>query len=241
MVSLPINEHVQRSNLGGEVVLVEVDLTKFGENIIRLAPVGLDDTGTPISFGGNIYTPHPMELDGFEVQSGGPYPTPSVLFENTGSVFTPFILQYRNLLGAEFRRIRTFERFLDDGEEPDPYSILSEDIYSFDELATHNRTTVGWKLSSAMDQRGAMLPGRMVVRDYCPFMTRYTEENGSYAGYDRAECPYTGAQAFDEEGQPTSPEEEVFSKTLETCCYPRFGKENPLPFGGFPGVARFRG
>ena len=240
MVSLPINQHVQRMNLGGEVVLIEIDLTQYGEGIIRFCPYGEGEEGTAVNFGGKTYLPHAMEMEGFEVSGDGPHPTPSVLFANTKNIFTALIVKYNSLLGASFRRIRTFDRFLDNGAEPDGDAMVSDELYTLDEKPTHNRVkgVVGWKLSSAMDQRGAMLPNRVMIRDYCTLITRSTV-SGAY-DYTRATCPYTGAQAYDANGNTTTPDKEVFSKTLENCCYIRFDKKKEIPFGGFPGIARHR-
>jgi lambda family phage minor tail protein L len=143
-----------------------------------------------------------------------------------------------DLVGARRTRIRTYDRYLDGGPEPNGDAHLPLDVYEFSALETHDDEIVSWRLAALIDQEGVKLPGRQCVRDYCDHIVR-REVNGAF-DYTGATCPYSGVPR-DVNGNVCAPEDEVFSKRLVTCCHARFGATAALPFRGFPGVARIRG
>ncbi|MEX9800387.1 hypothetical protein AB7X12_06465, partial [Proteus terrae] len=55
-------------------------------------------------------------------------------------------------------------------------------------------------------------------------------------------CDYAGQNGyFDKQGNPVDdPSLDKCSGLLKTGCVPRFGKNNPLPFGGFVGTSLLR-
>ena len=232
---MSIREHIQRSSLGAEVVLFELDLTIFGEGVLRFTSA--TENSSAIQFGGVNYSPYPIVASGFEVTTDGPLPQPTLTVANVTGLFNALVEQHNDLEGAVLRRIRTYERFLDNGPDPDPTATRPPDVYELSQKTHHDNESIQWRCVSQIDQEGVTLPNRKIVRDYCGHQTRTWD--GTQFVYTNATCPYTGP-AKDENGVACLPEDEVFSKRLSTCCEARFGRGNLLPTRAFPGVARVR-
>lgn len=234
---MTIRSHVQKTALGARVTLYHIDLSSFGQEDFYIT--GGPDGGQAVSFGGQVFSPWPVQAEGFEVGTGK-LPTPTFTLANVSGILDPIVEQNGDLIGAKLTRIRTYDRYLDTGPEPNGDAYLPLDIYELANLEGHDDEVVTWRLSALIDQEGVKLPARQCVRDYCDHIVRrWNSVTGAY-DYTKATCPYTG-DPKDVNGQPCAPEDEVFSKRLGTCCQARFGATAALPFRGFPGVARLSG
>jgi lambda family phage minor tail protein L len=209
--------------------------------VLYFTPTTPDTTAlATVSFGGQVYTPFPIIAEGFDWKGGQAPAQPTVSIANLDHAMTGYILSYDNLVGGTFRRVRTFERFLDGGEEPDGNAHYPMDVYRFERKLVHNDQLVQWQLSSWIDQQGVMLPKRVVVRDYCSLIYRVPNTAGTDFDYSKATCPYTGSNKFTELNvSTTSVTADVCPKTLKACKL-RFGDNANLPFSGFPGCPKFR-
>lgn len=234
---MTIASHIQGFDLGGRVTLFQLDLTMFGLNVLHLAPGTAG--ATAVGYGGELYAPHPITAEGFELSTSGPLPRPTLQVANIDNSFTALVEQNDDLQGALLTRIRTYARYLDDGPEPDGDVHLPLDIYQLSLKTAHTRDVIQWDLTAMMDQEGVQLPGRQVIRDYCDHVTRRWDPDANAFDYSRATCPYTGI-ARDVTGAPCANADEVFSKRLSTCCQARFGVNAVLPTRAFPGVARLK-
>lgn len=233
-----ISEHIQKSHLGSLIELFQIDLTIFNEGILYLVPGDELSTVHAVTFDGQVYSPHPIKAEGFELSGQGPLPRPSFAVSNVKNLFTSLVLTHQDLLGATITRIRTYDKFLDNGADPDPTAILPLDVYTLNKKTKHNREEIHWELAAAMDQAGTLLPGRQVVRDFCDQEYR-TWVTGTTFDYSTATCPYTGTTYLDEQDQATTAANDRCGKRLGSCKA-RFGATNELPFRGFPGVARLK-
>lgn len=232
---MPLNPHIQGNDLGEEVILYELDLTVFGDQVYYWVAGDEGDTQS-VTFRGITYTPYPISVDGFEVSAEGPLAKPSFAVNNVNGQFTPLVNAYNGLRGATFRRIRTFARFLDGGPDADPTALAPIDEYIVTRKTRHNNAALQFELSASLDVSGTMLPARQMVRDYCD--KRYRVWTGSGFNYSKATCPFQEARYFDANNAPTTQDKDVCAKTLGACRL-RFGQNAELPFGGFPGLGRF--
>jgi len=232
-----LTEHVQKSDLGKKVEFYQLDLTVFGDQIIYW--VAGDEGDSNILFQGFTYKPFPMRAEGFDMKSDGPLPKPTLTVSNASAIFTPLVNSYNGLRGATFRRLRTFERFLDTGIDPDATAVLPIDEYFITKKTKHTKTLIAWEMSSVLDVGEMQLPARQIIREYCD--QSYRVWNGSRFDYSKATCPYTDEAAlFNDKDQPVGdPANDRCGKRLGSCRL-RFGQSNPLPFRGFPGVSRIR-
>ena len=225
---------------GTIISLFRLDTTKAGGGVFHFVQGRDVEEGATIKFDGIEYTPADIEFEGLEMTGQGAFPTPTVRVSNTDGLIQSAINTWGDLLGCELRRIRTYKRFLDGEPEADPTAFYGADIFHVERKTEENQVYVEWELSAAIDQEGKNLPGRVVIRNSCMFRYRAWDPINNQFNYDNATCPYTGANSFDRSNNPTTPDKDRPSRTLK-CCQLRFGEENPLPFGGFPGAGRVRG
>lgn len=230
-----ISALLQDMSPGNLIELFQLDTSSVGGNVYYFFQGANGEE--PITFGGIDYQPVDCEFEGMEVNGTSALPTPTVRIANAGGLPQILINTYGDLVGSRVKRIRTFKRYLDDGAEPDTGAILGPDIFRIERKSGENPVFIEWELSAAADQQGMMIPARVVIRDTC--MWRYREFVGPGFNYSKAECPYAGTDYFDENDQPTTAANDKPSRTVN-CCRKRFGENAPLPYGGFPGVARSR-
>lgn len=236
---MAFEEEIQKLGLGAEVQLYQVDMSGLGGPVLYFTPTTADTTSMEaVSFGGQLYTPFPIMAEGFDWKGGQAPAQPTVSIANLDHAMTGYILSYGSMIGAVLKRIRTFEMFLDGGSAPDGNAHFPIDVYRFERKVVHNDTLVQWELASWIDQQGVMLPKRVVVRDYCSLI--YRDGSSGTFDYSKATCPYTGANMFDEMNVATAVvADDICPHTLKACKL-RFGENANLPFGGFPGVPKFR-
>jgi len=218
------------------VHLFILDTTFLGGPVLRFVQ-GSEHDG-PLSFGGQVYDPVDVKFDGLETQGVGALPTPTLQVSNADGVFQSVINTYGDLPGCTVHRIRTYRKFLDGQPDADGGAFFGPDTFRVERKATENNTIIEWELSAALDQEGKQVPGRQVIRETCIWRYRYFNKSSNQFDYAKAQCPYTGDAYFDINDQPVDdPAKDVPSRRL-SCCKLRFGANNPLPFGGFPGVSR---
>jgi lambda family phage minor tail protein L len=215
---------------------------------IELDPIGVPTTWafvestskTAVVYQGVTYTPVDVKVEGFEYSGQGKLPEPTLSITNATRLLSGAAVVYKDLIGARFVRIRTYKHFLDGQPAADPNSCYAPDVFTIAQKTKHDKTEIVWKLQALMDQEGRKLPGRTILRDFCPW--RYRRWNSDTASFDYTKvvgCPYTGTAYFDQQGVATTAALDKCGKR-ESDCKLRFGTNAALPYGGFPGVARVR-
>jgi lambda family phage minor tail protein L len=235
--NLRITRLAQQLETDDLVVLYELDASALGDNLYRFTSSAYA-TG-PVSFGGNVYAPVPVESQGWEWSGQGPFPRPTITLANVNQIFGAAANAFDDLRGATLTRIRTFRRFLDDGADPDPEAVMPLDIYRVERKTSQTKVAITWELASVFDQEGVMLPRRQILQSACTHRYRVWDAAAGAFDYTRATCPYAGAASFTAAGVPTSAPNDRCGKRLSDCRL-RFGSQ-PLPTRAFPGVARVRG
>lgn len=186
---------------------------------------------------GNSYLALPVEADGFEYSGNGQLPRPKIRIANLlGSITAVLLALPEGLEGAKVTRIRTLARCLDAVNfpggvnpygTPDPTAEFPREVYYIDRKTVENRDVVEFELAAAFDLAGVRAPKRQCIANICQWV------------YRSAECSYTGTNYFNENDQA------VGSLSLDVCgkrlssCQARFGANNTLPFGSFPGVGSY--
>lgn len=247
-----ILELIQTFDPGAMVKLYSIDFTNVSsidtgaDQIFRFSS-STDGAGSAIAFDSNFYVPIQIEESGFEWSGRGQPPNPTISISTVE--IAPAILSalelYEDLIGAIFTRIKTFERYLDGGSEPDVLSIFPPETYIIARKSLHNREVLEFELQSSLDQAGTMLPHRPALRDTCTLRYRQFSADAAQANplnpYDTrgVTCPYTGLAAFDFNGNPVAPEFDICSHRLITGCEKRFVDQD-IPIHAFPGIGRVR-
>lgn len=229
----------QKLSTGNLVTLYQVDTTMIGGSDIFYFTKASRPGGPSIFFDGIEYVPIDINASGFGYDGGGSFPSPRLQVSNVAGALTSIIITLRDLIGAKFTRIRTFEQYLDDGATPDPTQMFPVDIFTVEQKTVHNKVFIEWRLSSVVEQTDRELPGRLILRDYCPFNYRQWNAVAGAFDYTNVICPYVGTNYFTEDNVATTAPNDKCQKTL-TACALRFGSKNEIKFGGFPGVARER-
>lgn len=253
-VSPTVSALSQSPSPGEFIELFEVDLTRIANSptpiVLRFTPSAANPTAgaegalsgemdAPV-WRGNVYVPVPAKCEGFAIVGEGPQPEPKISVPALADVFTPFLLLYDNMVGADVRRWRTFTRFLDNGATPNPNEHYPVELFTIDRIGQRTKMFIEFILATPMDQEGRMLPGRQILQRTCRHTyRRYNPQTGQF-DYANATCPYTGSAFFDANGNPTSPDADRCSKDLTLGCKIRPHPDGELPFWGFPGVARTR-
>lgn len=243
-----IKEHIQALNLGEDITLYSIDLSEYGLNDIRLYHG--DEGATAVSFAGISYSPWPIRTTGWRLGSSGSLPRPRFSVANPNRIFTPLIQQADGFRYAPFKRIKTYDNFLDflpdgspnpdaDGSQHDPI-----DNYEINRVAVQGEVdgleVVEWELRAPIDRPNAKIPKVILTRENCQFSYRTYDPNlpGNF-NYESVQCPYRGAQSFDANNEPTSDENDVCPRFLRSCRA-RFGENAELPFLAFPAIGRVR-
>jgi lambda family phage minor tail protein L len=236
-----ISQEAQRLDPSAIVSLFTLDATSLGGPVMRFVKSSQSDG--PVTFQAIDYEPTDVDFEGLETSGIGAPPTPKIKLAITNRVVEALVSTYGDLNGCALSRIRTFARFLDGESDADPNAFFGPDLYRVERKSDDNPEFIEWELSTSIDQEGKMIPGRVIIKNTC--MWRYRmwnpDKNGGAGGWDysKAQCPYTGSKKYDINNQEVSAGKNDYpSRTLE-CCKTRFGKNQPLPFGGFPGVPQF--
>ncbi len=167
-----IHESAQALAADDIVHLYVLDATSIGGGVFRFTASAFESA--PVSFGGETYAPTPIETSGWEMTSQGTMPRPTVKVANVNGLLSSVISETGDMVGATFRRIRTFRRFLDGMEDADPGAHFPIDVYRVERKSNQNRVYIEWTLAAAMDQQGRKLPGRQVTRRDFPGVGRAT-------------------------------------------------------------------
>lgn len=228
---MTIQAEIQSLSPTALIELFVLDTTSVVGGTITRFHSGINQVQRPIVWQGQEYMPLPIEAEGFDLDAQGQLPRPKIRVANIQGMFSAMVAEAEDLIGCRLTRKRTFGRYLDavnfpgGNPEANPDQALPDELWFIDRKSSEDRYMIEWELSSAFDLEGVRIPLRQVIQNYCPW--RYRDAN----------CGWDGAY-YDRDNNPTGDGAKDFcSKTL-TACKTRFGNQNLLPFGGFPGVVR---
>lgn len=240
-----------------ELFQLELNVAQHGVSTTYYFHAGVNSLNTDIVWAGQAYQALPIEAEGFAYNGQGTLPKPTMRVANLlGTVTTLLSTLPDGLEGAKVTRIRTLARYLDAENfaftdtllledssyllyedstriflEPinanaDPYAEFPREIYFVDRKSAENRDVVEFELASAFDLAGVRAPKRQCITR-CQWV------------YRSAECGYTGTNYFDvNDASVANLSQDVCGKRISSC-EARFGANNQLPYGGFPGIGAF--
>ena len=145
---------------------------------------------------------------------------------------TALCLAFEDLLEFKLTIRNTLAEFLDpvnfEGGNPtaDP-TQESIEVWYVDQKTNEDGETVSWELASPGDVGGETIGRQMTT--LCHWCLT--------GGYRGPNCGYTGPYVTKDGVVTDNPELDECDGTLGKGCDPRFGTDNPLPFGGFPAVS----
>lgn len=241
-----VETDIQSPDVGNIAELYDIDCTAIFGEVLRFAPAPLivnpaNPVPAPVVWREETYVPRACKSEGWMWDGQGPLPQPKLTIGNTDRAISALCIAYSDLQGAIVTRHRVPMKNLDGMPDADPDIEFDPDIFIIDQKTSQNKMVVEFSLGAAIDIEGRMIPGRQVVQGYCPW--RYRRWNGADFLYPNGTtaCPYTGDAMFDETGAPTAdPAKDRCAKRLGIGCKKRY-PTGDLPFGGFPGAAKYRG
>jgi lambda family phage minor tail protein L len=246
-----INADVQLLEPGSEIMLLEVDCTAFGGDVARFHGHNVAHTPAELAaaadapealpaksiwWQGQEYRAWPVKVDGLEVTGDGGAPEPSLSVGNIDSSITALCLAFDDLAQAKVAIRYTFAHYLDaanfEGGNPaaDPTQERVE-TWFIDQKTREDAEVVQFTLNSPGDVQGLQIPARQ-IHALCHWAMC-----GEYRG---ADCGYAGGPVATLDGTPTDDPAQDRCGGLLSDCKARFGANNPLSHGGFPGAALLR-
>ena len=228
---------VQTATPGAVIQLWTLDTTKLGGGLYRWTPSASQDVAAPISFGGNVYSPRPIEATGMGWSGQGSSPRPTIKIANVDRAITALVVSYPDLIGCKVQLITTLDRYLDGFPDADSAMVLSQDIWYVEQKLEHLPTYVSFSLRGVLDMENKKIPARQALR-MCSWI--YRRWDGAEFDYSIATCPYTGDGLFTRsDGVTTDPAQDSCSHQL-SGCKARFGStaDTVLPYGGFVSMAQ---
>ncbi|MBS0852778.1 phage minor tail protein L [Enterobacter sp. JGM127] len=250
---MSLNADYQKLEPGDEVRLFEVDGTAFGTGEVlrfhnyslahteaEITAAGGDENKLPaksIWWQGEEYKAWPCQIEGIEASTSGSSAQPKLSVANLDSSITALCLAYDDMLQAKVTIHDTLGKYLDaknfTGGNPtaDPTQEKLK-VFYIDAKSNETNEVVEFTLSSPMDLQGLMIPTRQ-LHSLCTWCIRNKYRTGDG-------CDYAGTRYFDKNNNPVSdPSLDECNGTL-TACKLRFGENNELSFGGFPGTSLIR-
>ncbi|OUW06587.1 MAG: phage minor tail protein L [Betaproteobacteria bacterium TMED156] len=170
-----IVENVQKQGVESSIITL-YDL-EYATGVFAYFTSAIDEDLSSIQFrdvGGTIrtYTPIPIELEGFDVQSDGAIARPTMTVANIESTFKDALggLGFEDLIGKRITRRTTQEKYLvgNSGDSTPPVEFPSV-TYVIDRLASKSVMAVEFELAAPFDLAGIKLPRRVVVGGACPW------------------------------------------------------------------------
>lgn len=208
--------------------LYSVDLNAIGVGQVYYFYAGSDTDSTPIVYQGNEYAPWFVKVSGIDRRGNGSAARPTAEIGNYGQLITGLCRTYQDMVGATVRRRRTLASYVVAN-----IAEYQDEFYLIERRAEETLTTVKFELASPLDFLDKQLPGLLALASGCPHRYKST------AGGSGCSWPGTNSSLwFDRFGV------QVFSVGLDVCgkrlsdCKLRFGENNPLDYGGNPGLGR---
>jgi len=170
-----IVENVQKQGVESSIITL-YDL-EYATGVFAYFTSAIDEDLTSIQFrdtGGTIrtYTPIPIELEGFDVQSDGAIARPTMTVANIETTFKDAVggLGFEDLIGKRITRRTTQEKYLvgNTGDSTPPVEFPSV-TYVIDRLASKSVMSVVFELAAPFDLAGIKLPRRVVLGGACPW------------------------------------------------------------------------
>lgn len=250
---MSLHADYQKLEPGDEIRLFEIDGSDFnmgdilyfhGYNIphteAEILAAGGDESKLPaksIWWQGTEYKAWPCELEGIESSTSGSDAQPTLRVGNINGSISALCLYYDDLAQARVTIRETQKQYLDSrnfSEENSTADPTQEKrhLYFIDTKSLETDELVEFTLSSPMDLQGVLIPTRQ-YHSLCTWCIRNKYRSGDG-------CDYAGTRYFDKNNKPVDdPSKDVCNGTLSACKL-RFGDNNELPFGGFPGTSLIR-
>jgi len=217
---MPISADIQTLEPGALVSLYELDATEIGGELYRFHGYNTGD----VIWQGMTFTPWPITAEGFEMTGNGQQPSPTLQVANVSGFITSLVIFFEDLVGAKLTRRRTLYKYIQSDEDEQ----LPPDIWYIEQKTSETNEVVAFELASALDFSGQQLPKRQILANTCSWL--------SIGGYRGPFCNYTGSRMYTIDDIITTDATKDRCAGLVKSCKLRFGENNEINYGSFPGA-----
>lgn len=146
---------------------------------------GENGYGNPIFFGGGTgrdeYFYLPCFAEGFDYEDEN-LPRPSLKFDNTDGFFSLKTRYFKDFVGFDVRRTKTFVKFLHGKNFPNgvnPFGSPTEaafpiEKYTINKKNLENSDYIEFELVSRFEKEGGLVPARKIIHNTCGWKYRHT-------------------------------------------------------------------
>ena len=174
-----IHKEIFHSEPTSMVVLFELVLKDLNLKSYRFH-AGENGNTNAIIFKGNPYHYIPIKAEGFDY-ADKKLPRPTISADNTDSFFSLKTRFFKDFIGYEVIRTRTFVKFLDAANFPNgvnPYGSPSSvsyppEKYIINRKVIENQNEIKFELVSPLEYENAKIPNRKVVYNACQWQYRH--------------------------------------------------------------------
>jgi lambda family phage minor tail protein L len=195
-----INREIFSQNPSVSIEFFEISDIANTSEIIRFHG-GINGLRSSVLFDSQEYYYVPYLAEDFGTRSDGKLTRPQLSMVNFEGIFSRYITNKDDLLGASVRRIKTFLRFLDEenfinynqdidywnsmGVNPDSTSKLMDETWVINQKVLENKNLIKYELSSPLDLENAIIPKRQIINNYCAW--KYRGKGCRYSGPPKAD------------------------------------------------------
>lgn len=135
-----------------------------------------------LEYGGVKYQYFPVSAEGFEILGDGSFPRPTLTISNVLPIVKDLTLNLGDLVGATFKRKRTFRKFLDNqGATSDSAAFWEEESYIISRKKIENKIVITFEMVTIAEANNIDIPKRRLLQNFCPWRYR-----GDGCGFARA-------------------------------------------------------
>ena len=208
--------------------LFALDLNPIGIGQVYYFYPGTDASSHPVVYQGDTYTPWYIKLTGLDKRGTGSSPRPVATVGNPGQAITNLCRLYQDLVDAQVRRRRTLASYVTGN-----IASYIDEYYFIEQRSNETLDTVEFILAGGLDFLDKQLPGKLALNTACTHQYKSTA-NGSGCGWPGTDS----TKWFDANGNPvTNVNQDACGYRISDCKL-RFGANNPLDYGGNPGLGR---
>ena len=194
-----IHKEIFSSEPTSMVVLFELILKDLNKKSYRFH-AGENGHNKEIIFNGKNYHYLPIKAEGFDY-ADKKLPRPIITADNTESFFSLKTRFFKDFIGYELIRTRTFAKFLDSANFPNntnPYGTPTAVSYPPEKYIINRKikediSVISFELVSPMEYENAKIPNRKIVYNVCQWQYRH------HVG-----CGYNGLPVCDSKGNNLS-------------------------------------
>lgn len=163
---MTISQDTEKSSVPAYVELFDFDFSstnipELSESIFRCTP---NNSESSIVFGGDTYTPFPIQITGINQSSEGAPARPKIVISNVTKYIGGLVFSYNDIIGTTVTFIRTFEPYLGSSSR----ISLPPLRYYISKKTQHDKTLISFELRDFRDKERAFMPKRQMLKKDFP-------------------------------------------------------------------------